>query len=121
MTSYSTDPEPIHAVQPPAAPPPRPWDSSPTYSPYPSYADPSPAYPSYQPDPAADSVPASAPPEDELGPILGSYASGYPDSYSGPPAARDPQPGEAVPERARRRRYRDDGEPNEVMSRLLGR
>ena len=75
---------------------------------------------------ATDSVPASAPAsvpvEDELGPILGgSYSGSYAGSYGGPPAPRGPQPGEALPDGPRRRRYRDDGEPNEVMSRLLGR
>jgi hypothetical protein len=62
------------------------------YAPYPSYAEPEPAAPPPMPPP-----PASPP----------------------PPAPRAPVAGESLP--PRRRRAREDGEDNEVMSRLLGR
>jgi hypothetical protein len=61
-----------------------------------------PAYPPYvAPEPPATPTPASPP---RAGP---------------PPAPRPPTAGESVP--PRRRRAREDGEDNEVMSRLLGR
>jgi hypothetical protein len=62
------------------------------YAPYPSYAEPEPAGPPPMPPP-----PPSPP----------------------PPAPRAPVAGESLP--PRRRRAREDGEDNEVMSRLLGR
>jgi len=68
------------------------------YSSYPSYAEPGPDHP----------APAYPPP-------YPAYAEPAPPA----PPPRAPQQGETVP--PRRRRHRDEGEGNEVMSRLLGR
>jgi hypothetical protein len=116
--------------------------SAAAYSPYPSYADldppsyPPPGRPYAPPDrtypapdvPARDRSPAYAAPPDwsaAYSPSPYPPPADPPAPYSpGPayappaPAPRDPPAGESVP---RRRRAREDGEDNEVMSRLLGR
>jgi hypothetical protein len=120
--------------------------SSAAYTPYPSYADPGPdplgapgghgqgyfappPSPGYSgPPPAAQPVPNGYPPPAQ--PVPSGYPpvaqptpvpNGYPGGFSAPvpPAPREPPAGESVP--PRRRRAREDGEDNEVMSRLLGR
>jgi hypothetical protein len=79
-----------------------------SYPPSGGFADPAPpphgygaapAYPPYQPYAAPEPGPPGPP--------------------TGPPVPRPPAAGESVP--PRRRRAREDGEDNEVMSRLLGR
>jgi len=69
---------------------------------------------------------APPPPAYAAGPPYQPYAAPEPDPparppapSSGPPVPRGPAAGESVP--PRRRRAREDGEDNEVMSRLLGR
>ncbi len=104
--AYPSYPQP--EPEPPRMPPPY---SPPAYSPPPVPAYSPPPVPAYAPPaPSAPSAPAHAP-----------SASAYPraaPSYAQPPVPRDPPAGESVP---RRRRAREDGEDNEVMSRLLGR
>jgi hypothetical protein len=83
--------------------------------------------PSVPPPPAAPQAgppPPSAPPAYDYGGAYSpypSYADPGPEPMPppAPPAPRSPAAGESVP--PRRRRAREDGEDNEVMSRLLGR
>jgi hypothetical protein len=70
--------------------------------------------------------PTSPPPAYGAGPAYQRYAAPEPGPparppapSAGPPVPRGPAAGESVP--PRRRRAREDGEDNEVMSRLLGR
>lgn len=102
--------------------------SAAAYSPHPSYTEPEPPRLPYSPPayPAPPPVPAYAPPPPSYAPPAYAEPSAYaqppaypqPSAYAQPPAPRDPPAGESVP---RRRRAREDGEDNEVMSRLLGR
>jgi uncharacterized protein DUF6779 len=123
LTGGSIFDEPLPAAG--AAPPSYEYggSSAAAYSPYPSYAEPEPPRvpppylpPAYAPPP----VPAYAPPPPAYAPPPPAYPPpvAAAQSYSPPPAPRDPPAGESVP---RRRRAREDGEDNEVMSRLLGR
>jgi hypothetical protein len=95
-------------------------NSPPAYPPPGGFADPpapayggGPAYPSYRPYAAPEPGPPAPPPAAPVPP----GPSGPPPG--GPPVPRTPATGESVP--PRRRRAREDGEDNEVMSRLLGR
>lgn len=138
LTGGSIFDEPLPAAAPPSYE--YGGSSAAAYSPYPSYADPEPPrmpppVPAYAPAaPAQPAVPAyatsapayaapatSAPAYAAPAPSAPAYtpaASAYQPDYGRPPAPRDPPAGESVP---RRRRAREDGEDNEVMSRLLGR
>jgi hypothetical protein len=113
-------PYPSYADPPPYAPPAPERPYPPQYSP--AYAPPAPGYApptSASPAPGYASAP-SAPAYASAAPLAApsAPAAAGPSGYGEPPAPRDPPAGESVP---RRRRAREDGEDNEVMSRLLGR
>jgi hypothetical protein len=105
---------PAHAPQPesgyPPAHAPRPESGyPPAHAPRPESG--------YPPAHASPPEPAYARPPEPAPPPNSEYAT--PPAPRQPPAPRPPPAGESVP--SRRRRAREDGEDNEVMSRLLGR
>ena len=123
-----------YGSQPRFGPPTGPGDYPPTsgYQDYsatgrftaPSIFDEPPASPPQPPPAAPTAMPPAAPPAYGYGGAYSSYpsyADPGPDPMPppAPPTPRSPAAGEAVP--PRRRRARQDGEDNEVMSRLLGR